>query len=251
MIDTKYLIAAGIIFTLGVLKHYFNGGVCRASRDLRNKVAVITGGNTGIGKATAQELANLGCTVIIGARDVEKSRKAVSEIRRHSKNENVFEFELNLGSKVSIEDFVAKIKERFNRIDILVNNAGIMALPEPKQTDDGFEAQMGVNHLGHFYLTYLLWDMLKNSENLRIVNVSSKAQTRNRVDGSRPLVIDFQTMNGTYPGEGPHFGKYNPWYAYSASKMANVLFTQELADRLSLINPTARTISVHPGVVRT
>lgn len=86
--------------------------------------------------------------------------------------------------------------------------------------------QMGVNHLGHFYLTYLLWSALKDSTSLRIVNVSSKAQNRNRVDKKVPLTINFETMDGRYPGEGPVHGQYDPWYAYAASKMANVLFTK-------------------------
>lgn len=197
---TEYIIGAGVAFALFLLKNYFKGGMCRVTRDLTGQVAIVTGGNTGIGKSTAEELARRGCTVLIGARDIDKSRNAVREIRRKTLNVNVECFDLDLSSKLSIERFVDAVKARHSRIDILVNNAGVMAIPDRRNTEDGFEMQMGVNHLGHFYLTHLLWNCLKDSPNLRIVNVSSKAQNRNPVDRSVQLTINFDEMNGNYPG---------------------------------------------------
>jgi retinol dehydrogenase-12 len=133
---------------------------------------------------------------------------------------------LDLGSKRSIERFAESIKVKYGKVDILVNNAGLMGLPERQLSKEGYEMQMAVNHLGHFYLTYLLWDILKNSENLRIINVSSKSHLRNYIDSNAQSTIDFNTMDGSYPGLGMQHGRYHPMYAYSASKMANVLFTQ-------------------------
>lgn len=150
--------------------------LCTIKKDLRGKVAVITGGNTGIGKETALELARQGCTVVIGARDVKKSIEAVDEIRRQTKNEDVFQVSLDLGSKESVNGFSDELHSRFKEVHYLVNNAGVSMIPERRQTKDGFEMQIGINHFGHFYLTHKLWDLLTKVPDLRIVNVSSAAQ---------------------------------------------------------------------------
>lgn len=100
---------------------------------------------------------------------------AVEEINKLIGATRVCQYPLNLSSKKDIDSFVKAIKEKHTKIDFLINNAGIMMLPERKLTEDGFEMQMGTNHLGHFYLTYKLWDLLKGSDDLRIVNVSSSA----------------------------------------------------------------------------
>jgi len=113
-------------------------------------------------------------------------------------------------------------------------------IPNRELTVDGFEKQMGVNHLGHFYLTYMLWDLLRTSKDLRIINVSSNGHLKI----VSPSTIDFN--NFRYDNGG-----YGSASAYGASKLANVLFSQELAQRLELVNPNARCVSLHPGVVNT
>lgn len=249
------LIASAFAATLAAAKMYFSGGTCTVTRDLSGQVAVVTGGNTGIGKETAKELAKRGCTVIIASRDGPKGAAAVKEIQTATMNKNVTTEPLDLSSKPSIQQFASAINSKYGKVDILVNNAGIMALPNKTLSPQGHEMQMAVNHLGHFYLTSLLWSSLRKSKELRIVNVSSILHKKNPIEPSYPVKIDFDTMDGTYHAQDgkPHDwdGKYDPQYAYSASKMANVLFSQELAERLEKINLDSRAMSVHPGVVRT
>lgn len=222
------------------IKKYFGGNHCYIKGDLTGKVAVITGGNTGIGKETARKLAQLGCDVIFGARDEKKNRETQAEIQKKAKGA-VTCFNLDLAKKESIEDFMREVMQCLNGrpLNFLINNAGVMAIPTRKTTSDGFEMQMGVNHLGHFYLTNLLWGVLKASENPRIINVSSSAH-KTRFKGSD---IDFKDMN---------FEKgYTGLKAYSRSKKANIMFTKELQRRMEISQVNGISISLHPGVVRT
>lgn len=199
--DTKYLLlGTGTLLTLALLKTYFNGNRCRLLRSLVGQVAIVTGGNTGIGRETALALAKQGATVVIAARDHQKGYEAVAYVRNHSRNDKVEFVELDLSSKVAIEKFVEVVKSKYEKVDILVNNAGVMGLPERRLTEDGFEFQMGVNHLGHFYLTYLLWDLIKKSDNVRIINVSSGLHRKNPVEKHKPVTLDFPTLDGTYHG---------------------------------------------------
>ena len=149
-----------------------NGTTCPSKARVDGKTVVITGGNTGIGKETAQELAARGGRVIIGCRDGKKSAEAVAEIRRKAGNEEVFFKKLDLASTDSIRYFAGEILREESRIDILILNAGVMHTPYMR-TKDGFEFQFGVNHLGHFLLAHLLLDRLKESAPSRVVVVSS------------------------------------------------------------------------------
>jgi retinol dehydrogenase-12 len=169
---------AGLIFLSK--RFYFEGGRCVSKARLDGKTAIITGSNTGIGKETALDLAKRGARVILACRDVDKANQAASEIRKRSGNGNVHVEKLDLASFDSIRSFASRINSQEARLDILINNAGIMLCPFWK-TNDGFEMQFGVNHLGHFLLTNLLLDKLKQApEQARIVNVSALAYESNK-----------------------------------------------------------------------
>ena len=170
--------AATILATLALIRNYMAGGKCRIKKNLSGKVAVVTGGNTGIGKETARTLAEFGCKVIIGSRDVKKNSGTVDEISKQFPYSYITSCRLDLGDKASVRNFVEFVKEEVrkdgsNRVDFLINNAGVMAVPEKRFTKDGFEMQIGINHFGHFYLTCHLWDLLKKSLNPRVINLSS------------------------------------------------------------------------------
>ncbi|XP_053314530.1 retinol dehydrogenase 13 [Spea bombifrons] len=233
----KYVVRASVVGTFigGVvlLKDYVGGGNCPSKENIDGKTAIVTGANTGIGKETAMELAKRGGKVIMACRDMGKCEAAAKEIRGKTLNHNVFAKHLDLASIKSIKEFAKTIRNEEEHVDILINNAAVMRCPKWK-TEDNFEMQFGVNHLGHFLLTNLLLEKLKKSGNSRIINVSSLAH----VAGD----IDFDDLNWEKK-------KYNTKAAYCQSKLANVLFTNELARRLQGTRVTAN--SLHPGVADT
>uniref|UniRef100_A0A8I3X663 Retinol dehydrogenase 13 n=1 Tax=Callithrix jacchus TaxID=9483 RepID=A0A8I3X663_CALJA len=199
-----------------LLKDNVAGGVCPSKATIPGKTVIVTGANTGIGKQTAFELAKRGGNVILACRDMEKCEAAARAIRRETLNHHVNARHLDLASLKSIREFAAKISEEEERVDILVNNAAVMRCPH-WTTEDGFEMQFGVNHLGHFLLTNLLLDKLKASAPSRIINLSSLAHIAGHIDFDD---LNWQTR------------KYDPKAAYSQSKLAVVLFTKELSRRL-------------------
>lgn len=213
-------------------KFYFSGGVCKSKARLDGKTVIITGANTGIGKETALDLVKRGARVILACRDVEKGKRAAQAIQEETKSDQVIVKKLNLASTESIREFADEIHSSERRLDVLLNNAGVMACPEMR-TEDGFEMQLGVNHLGHFLLTNLLIDLLKKSSPSRIVSVSSLGHTYGK--------INFDDLNSEK--------SYSSWGAYCQSKLANILFTRELARRLEGTGITANCL--HPGAVRT
>ncbi|XP_077999403.1 retinol dehydrogenase 13-like [Glandiceps talaboti] len=215
-----------------LLRRWIGGGVCTSEAKLTGKTVIITGANTGIGKETARDLARRGARVILACRDILKGERAASEIIKETGNEQVVVKQLDLANLMSVRKFAKIINDKEDHLEILINNAGIMACPH-WTTDDGFEMQFGVNHLGHFLLTNLLLDLLKKSAPSRIINVSSKLHE----DGE----IKFDDINSQK--------HYEPWEAYSQSKLANVLFTLELSKRLDGTGVTAN--SLHPGVIHT
>lgn len=200
---------------------------------------IITGGNTGIGKATATELARLGMSVTIACRNMEKGEQAVADIIRESSSSSVRVLQLDLASFASIRQFAAEYLDLGLPLNSLVNNAGVMACPL-QYTADGFEYQLGVNHLGHFLLTALLLDKLKSCASpetkSRVVVLTSAAE---RIGN-----IDFADLN--YKTR-----KYNEWQAYGQSKLANCLFSHELARRCKSLRIPVTSNCMHPGVVGT
>ncbi|XP_062133078.1 retinol dehydrogenase 14-like isoform X2 [Drosophila sulfurigaster albostrigata] len=208
------------------------GGKFEKQTDETGKVVIVTGSNTGIGKETVLELARRGATVYMACRDKSRAEKARLEVIRETKNQNIFFRELDLASLDSVRKFVDGFKKEQSKLDILINNAGIMHCPR-MLTKEGFEMQLGVNHMGHFLLTNLLLDLLKKSSPSRIVNVSSLVHAYG--------TINFDDLNSEK--------SYNPDTAYIHSKLANILFTRELAKRLEGTNVTVNAL--HPGVIET
>ena len=234
-VSYPYNIAAGLLVggtALIIFKRYFGGGVCYSRASLQDKTVVITGANTGIGLETAVDLARRGARVVLACRSEEKGGAAVEHVKKVTRNEDVVFAQLDLASLDSVRDFAAKILEEEPRIDILINNAGVMVPPYTK-TSDGFELQIGVNHLAHFLLTNLLLERLKQAPTARIVNVSSMAHIWGKIN------FDDLQSEQSYSRQG----------AYSQSKLANVVFTRSLARRLKDTNVTA--YSLHPGAVKT
>ncbi|XP_019647927.1 PREDICTED: retinol dehydrogenase 13-like [Branchiostoma belcheri] len=223
-------VAGGI--GLYFLRKYCAGGVCRSPARLDGKTVIITGANTGIGKETARDLAARGARVILACRDLTKAETAASEIRKSTGNGNVVIEQLDLASLASVRTFATIINEREPKVNILINNAGVAACPQWK-TEDGFELQFGTNHLGHFLLTNLLLDKLKNSAPSRVVIVSALAHVWGK--------IDFDDINSET--------SYSPIGSYCQSKLANVLFMRELARRLEGTGVTVNAL--HPGVMHT
>ena len=225
-------IGVAAIAVLYAGKRYFQGPRCQSTKSLKGKTVVITGANTGMGKETAVHLAARGARVIIGCRNLEKGRKALKEIQEQSGNKNIFLEKLDLASLESVRAFADKVVNSEPRLDILINNAGVAACAYQK-TEDGFEMQFGVNHLGHFLLTMLLLDRLKHSQPSRIINVASAVHRMGK--------IKFDDIH--------HEKSYSRYGAYFDSKLANVLFTRELSKHLAGTHVTVN--AVHPGVVGT
>jgi len=199
---------------------------------MAGKVCLITGANSGIGKATALGLATLNATIVMVARDKDKGEAAQLEVRTRSGNKDVDLMVADLSSQDSVRELAHDFKSRYKRLNVLVNNAGIF-LPKRIVTVDGLEATFATNHLGHFLLTNLLLGLLKTSSPSRIINLTSSAH--------RGTEIDFEDLQGEK--------RYSGYHAYSQSKLANVLFTYQLAKMLNGTGVTANCL--HPGVVRT
>ena len=200
--------------------------------DLTGKVAIVTGANSGIGYETVKALAEKGATVVMACRNLEKARKAESEIRQTVGNAKLEIIQLDLADLASIQKFAEDFKAKYSALDLHINNAGIMMPPFTK-TADGFEVQFGANHLGHFILTGLLVDVILATPKARIVNVSSMAHRM----GSG--TINFDNLNAE---QG-----YNPAGAYAQSKLANLLFTRELNRRFVEKDSDVMATSAHPG----
>ncbi|KAJ3282480.1 Retinol dehydrogenase 12 [Borealophlyctis nickersoniae] len=203
-------------------------------RDARNpKVAIVTGSNTGIGLETAKALALAGYHVFIACRSREKGEKAVAETFAASGNDKIYFMPLDLQDLTSVRKFVDAFLARGLPLHLLINNAGVMDIPFALD-NKGLELQFSTNHIGHYLLTRLLLDKLKESAPSRIVNLSSCAHY-----GAEKIDRDALTSKEKYSSIGN----------YCISKLANVLFTISLAKRLAGTGVTAN--AVHPGVIPT
>jgi NAD(P)-dependent dehydrogenase (short-subunit alcohol dehydrogenase family) len=200
--------------------------------DMTGKLVLITGGNAGIGKETAVGLASKGAHVVVTSRDATRGADAVAEIKQRSGNDAVDVMALDLARLASVREFAAAFLDRYDRLDVLIDNAGLV-LASRSVTEDGNETTFQVNHLGHFLLTELLRDRLVASAPARVIVVASNAHTTARHG------LDFDDLQSER--------KYRSFGVYGKTKLANILFTRELARRLLGTGVTAN--SVHPGFV--
>jgi retinol dehydrogenase-12 len=201
--------------------------------DLANKLFIVTGANTGIGKITAKELARAGAHVLLACRSKDKTMPVIEEIKREVEHANVEYVELDLGDLASVRACAEAILARNVPIHVLINNAGLAG--KRGLTKDGFEITWGTNHLGHYLFTRLLLDRIKQAGSARIVNVSSKSHYDAKGIDWDALRERTRTVTGMRE--------------YAQSKLSNVLFAKELARRLEGTGVT--TYAVHPGVVST
>lgn len=216
----------------------------------KDKTVLVTGANTGIGLVAAKDLAGQGYDVVLGCRDASKAKAALAAVRGAAapgvsvslpNNDSAL---LDLSSLESVRDFSAAVLDAGKPLHVLLNNAGVMALPRRETTKDGFEYQLGVNHVGHAALTWRLLPLLletaadaKDAAAVRVVTVASSAHQFGK--------IDFADLNCEE--------SYSAWGAYGQSKLANILFAYELARRTATAPGSTRFTSnaLHPGVVKT
>ena len=203
---------------------------------LDDRVIIVTGANSGIGFEASRHFARRGGEVVLACRSLERGEGARESIAEACNPNQLSVLELDLASLKSIESFASIFRERHDRLDILVNNAGLMALPY-QRTEDGFEIQFGVNHLGHFALTgHLLAPIIAGEDHSRVVTVSSSAHSFGE--------IQFNDLNWERRS-------YSKWQAYGQSKLANLLFAFELQRRLEALDVSAASMACHPGYAAT
>lgn len=196
------------------------------------KTCIITGASSGIGLAVAKNLSRRNINLIITSRDLDKGRAILSELKQNSQNQNIQLYKLDLSSQANIRNFTTKIIDQFSVIDILLNNAGIWT-SDLELTNEGIEMQFGVNHIGHFLLTNLLYETIAKSNDGRILTIGSESHKYGK--------LHFEDFNLT--------GHYHGLKAYGQSKLANLMFTKELNRRNKYENISAYCIS--PGLVKT
>lgn len=196
------------------------------------KVAVVSGANGGLGLATARALAAQGAHVVMAARDLEKAEQAREQILGETPDASLEVVPLDLGSQASVSKAAVSILDHHDRIDLLVNNAGVMATPEGR-TVDGYETQLGTNHLGHWTWTARLLPAVLAAPRARVVTLTSVAQHQGRnLDPANPH------LDGTY----------DPWRAYGNSKLANLHFAVGLEQRFRTAGADAIALAAHPGL---
>ncbi|XP_050738271.1 retinol dehydrogenase 12-like [Eriocheir sinensis] len=210
-------------------------GRCTSTRSMAGKTVIITGGTAGIGKETARDLLRRGARVILACRNQEKGTRVAGELRADvgDVGELVVRH-LDTSDLASVRTFAKEVLDAKEAIHVLINNAGILGPTKRRVTSDGLELTMATNHFGHFLLTNLLLGRLKECAPSRIVNVSSRGHTQVHKFDLDDLSIE---------------NSYFSWKAYGITKLCNILFTRELAEKLAGTGVTVN--SLHPGVVRT
>ena len=204
--------------------------------DVKGKVIIVTGSNSGIGFHKARYLAKHNALVVMGVRSLDRGKTAADKILKEFPYADIDILQLDLGDSSSIKNFSTEFHKKYDRLDVLVNNAGIMTTPY-NPTKDGFESQIGVNHFGHFLLTSLLFDLLKKTPSSRIVNTASIAHRFGKLKKET-----FMYEEGR---------KYNKSTAYAQSKLANLLFTYKLASLVEEHNLDIKVTASHPGISQT
>jgi NAD(P)-dependent dehydrogenase (short-subunit alcohol dehydrogenase family) len=201
--------------------------------DLKSKTVIITGANSGIGKAAAIQLAKFGATVIMACRSIERSSKALADVRNEAQSQNVELLLVDMSSRASIIGFAEEYQKRFGKLDVLIHNAANFdhSLKQPLVNSDGVETIFATNHIGPFLLTHKLLDTLKANAPSRIITVASKGLMVYPF-----LDIEFDNLNGER--------KFNTQHAYYHSKLAQVMFTYDLANRLKGTGVTVNCVQV-------
>jgi NAD(P)-dependent dehydrogenase (short-subunit alcohol dehydrogenase family) len=195
------------------------------------RIVLVTGANSGLGLRTAEALAAKGASVLMGCRDATRGEAARSEVAAGATGPSPEVVPLDLADLGSVRDAAQSVADTVERLDVLVNNAGVMAMPL-RHTADGFELQFGTNHLGHYALTGLLLPALRRADGPRVVTVSSNLHRMGRNDWSDP---NWERR------------RYLRWPAYGQSKLANLLFTRELARRAHEAGSSLVAVAAHPG----
>jgi NAD(P)-dependent dehydrogenase (short-subunit alcohol dehydrogenase family) len=210
------------------------GFTARDVPEQHGRTALVTGANTGIGFWTAVHLARAGARVLVGSRSADKGDEALQRLRAAVPEADAEVLPLDLSSLAAVEEAAGRVLASEDRLDLLVNNAGVM-MPPYGTTVDGFELQLGVNHLGHFALTGHLLPLLTDAPAARVVTVASVAHRDTRI-----FFDDLQAEQG-----------YDRQARYGQSKLANLLFTFELDRRLRTAGSPVRALAAHPGIART
>jgi NAD(P)-dependent dehydrogenase (short-subunit alcohol dehydrogenase family) len=200
----------------------------------KGKTILITGGNSGIGYYASLAMAKAGAHVVIAGRNTDKIDQAIKSIEAEGVNGHLEAGIVDLASLESVRQYAAQFVVDHSKLDVLINNAGVMMPPEGK-TEDGFESQFGVNYLGHFALTGLLFDRLQSTTGSRVVTLSSIAH--------RGALIDFENLRLEKP--------YDQKREYYQSKLADLLFTLELGRRIDAIEASVLSVACHPGFTKT
>jgi len=203
-------------------------------QDQTGKTIIVTGANAGIGYETAKALYQKGADVIIASRDQHKADEAIRQLKSQGGTGSLAFIELNLASLAAVKKFADEFKQKHHKLDVLINNAGVMTPPASK-TDEGYELQLGVNHIGHFTLTGYLYPLLNATAGSRVVTVSSNTYLRGTINFD-----NLRTEND-----------YDPTREYAQSKLANMLFSLELQRRIEAAGHAVQSIAVQPGVNNT
>ena len=202
--------------------------------DLEGKTIVVTGANSGLGFEASKMFAENNAELVMACRSIERGKNAKEEIEEEIEDPDLEVKKLNLADLESVKDFAEEFKANHDELDILCNNAGVMAIPR-EETEDGFEKQFGVNHLGHFALTTHLFPALKEAQEARVVTQSSGLHEKGD--------IDFENLM--------HEKEYSPQQVYADSKLANLLFAYELDRKIRREGLDMRSVAVHPGYAAT
>jgi NAD(P)-dependent dehydrogenase (short-subunit alcohol dehydrogenase family) len=204
--------------------------------DQGGRTAIVTGANSGLGLVSVRELARRGARVVLACRNTQKGEEALRAVEAAAPGSQVELAALDLGDLASIESFAEWFRSSHGQdgLDLLINNAGVMAPPR-SQTADGFELQLGTNHLGHFALTARLIALMDGHSDARVVTLSSNAHKMGSIDFD-----DLQSERG-----------YRRWRAYGQSKLANLMFALELDRRLRAAGSTVKSMAAHPGYAAT
>ncbi|MEB4211472.1 SDR family oxidoreductase [Mycobacterium sp. 94-17] len=203
--------------------------------DLRGKLAVVTGANSGLGFGLAKRLSAAGADVVMAIRDPAKGERAIAEIRREVPRAELGISQLDLSSLSSVATLAEELTTAGRPIDILINNAGVMTPPHRQETGDGFELQFGTNHLGHFALTVRLLGLLRSAASPRVVTVSSIAASQRN--------LDFDDVNAEHG--------YKAMHSYGVAKLAQLMFAIELDRRSRVGGWDLMSNAAHPGLSKT